>query len=100
MAFNNVGRFTIAPGASLGVNIWWDDTHGYDMGAQWIGAHPFRDGEELGLQFIVPAVLIATGHAKIRRQNRTGRNFNSYGATIINAGSETVLFSLQGGGFV
>jgi hypothetical protein len=99
MAFNDVGRFTIAPGESFGVAIWWDDREGHDHGAQWIGAHPFQDNEDLGLTFIVEAALMATGHTKRRKQNPHARNFNKYEATISNVGAETVTFSLQGGGF-
>jgi len=99
MAFNNVGRFTIGPGESIGVAIWWDDREGEDHGAQWIGAHPFQDNEDMGITFIVPAALLATDQTKVRQQNPHARNFNRYEATIINVGSETVMFSLQGGGF-
>jgi len=99
MAFNNIGQFTLAPGQSLGVAIWWDDREGHDHGAQWIGAHPFQHGEDLGLTFIVEAALLATDQTKRRKQNPHARNFNKYEATIVNVGTETVMFSLQGGGF-
>ncbi len=100
MAFNNLGRFTIEPGERVRVVIWWDDRHGHDQGAQWIGAHPFQDHEDMGITFINEAVLMAVDHAKVRKQNPHARNFNSYEATIVNLGTETVMFSLQGGGFV
>ena len=99
MAFNNIGRLTLGPGESTWVEIWWDDRHGHDQGAQWIGAHPFQDHEDLGITFIVPAELMVTDQIKVRRQNPHARNFNSYEARIVNVGAETVMFSLQGGGY-
>ena len=99
MAFNNIGRFTIAPGQRIRVSIWWDDREGHDHGAQWIGAHPFQDNEDLGLTFFVEAALMAVDQTKTRKQIPFARNFNKYKATIVNVGTETVLFSLQGGGY-
>jgi hypothetical protein len=99
MAFNNIGQFTIAPGEKVTVAIWWDDRIGHDHGAQWISAHPFQHGEDLGLTFIKPAVLMATDQTKRRVQAGLNKNFNRYEATIVNLGDETVMFSLQGGGF-
>jgi hypothetical protein len=99
MAFNNIGRLTLGPGEGMEVEICWDPNHGHDQGAQWIGAHPFQDHEDLGITFMVPAALMVTDQTKVRQRSHSGRNFTSYKATIVNVGRETVLFSLQGGGY-
>jgi hypothetical protein len=100
MAFNNIGSFFIAPGASIRLRLWWPAPG--DHGAQWIMAHADR-GQP-------PCELVVSDHAKkldysIGWVNSAGQSgwendsyYYEYRVTVRNRGSYGVRFSIQGGG--
>jgi len=83
MAFNNVGNFFLAPGASGRYSISFG---GADHGAQYIGGNPENPGG--GIQ----------ASAETKNMNTDGTI--TYWVTLQNVGSNATNFSLQGGGFV
>lgn len=85
MAFNNVGFFTIAPGASFRLDGWsWAGGNG-DRGAQYVSAHPLNPNGK----------LVMSEQNKVLGTN--GRF--SYGFRVRNEGPFATNFSVQGGGF-
>jgi hypothetical protein len=83
MAFNNVGNYYLAAGAT---GRYWVSFGGADHGAQAIGGHPENPGGSLQ----------ATDQTKTQN---VGGTF-TYWVTIQNIGSVPTNFSLQGGGYV
>jgi hypothetical protein len=82
MAFNNVGLFTLAPGARGRYSISFG---GADHGAQSIHGHPLNPG----------------GSLNVNDQNKIMNNDGTftYWVTIQNVGGLTTNFNLQGGGY-
>jgi hypothetical protein len=108
MAFNGLqpasGPFSLAPGASMRIWVRRGDP-GDDRGAQWIMAHPIRNGQP-------PTELVVSDHSKvldyeigtvtINGPPEYGYDPNSsyylYQVTVTNWGSSATLFNVQGGG--
>lgn len=99
MAFNNVGQFFLAPGASTRVHIArggvvaGPEWGGHDMGAQWIMAHPNLGGA---------TALVVRDHTKERKplHNLSDPTAWVYSVTVTNVANGRIGFSLQGGGNV
>ena len=100
MAFNNVGDFWLAPGASTRISIKFGqiagepEWGGQDMGAQWIMAAPIG---------INPATLLVKDHTKQHKPRRAHPGEEAivvYSVTVVNIGGEHAHFSIQGGGNV
>jgi hypothetical protein len=98
MAYNNVGDYWLGAGHEVTVSIAYDapigrepEWGGTDRGAQWIMAAPIG---------IDPARLVVRDHTKEHKPRRTspGDPIVVYSVTVINAGSESAHFNLQGGG--
>ncbi|MBA5872999.1 MAG: hypothetical protein GDA66_00410 [Nitrospira sp. CR1.2] len=100
MAFNQVGDFWLAPGAStrihlaLGGLINEVEWGGHDFGDQWIMA----DG--VGIS---PVRLMVSEHTKEKKPIRLRPGSPSpivYSVTVTNIGEELAHFTIQGGGNV
>ena len=85
MSFNNVGVFSISPGASINWTCAWTFGAGDDHGAQYFSAHPIDRG----------AVLIMFDQSKCRDD----QNNIHYGFKVRSESSRVIFFSVQGGGF-
>jgi hypothetical protein len=86
MAFNNVGVFSIAPGATLNFTCAATFGSGSDLGAQYFSAHPIDR----------QAVLIMFDQSKCR----DAQNNIHYGFKVRSESARVIFFSVQGGGFV
>ncbi len=86
MAFNGLGLFFIASGASLGFTATFPFPPNGDRGAQCFSAHP-----------LTPAATLVRS-----RQSKTlGTNgVFSYGFLVTNSGPAAAFFNIQGGGYV
>ncbi len=99
MAFNGLGNFWLAPGASVSIAVRFGalgegvDWGGEDRGAQWIMADSIN---------IRPAALLVKDHVKEKKPIRrpSAPSPIAYSVTIVNIGPEHANFSLQGGGNV
>jgi len=86
MAFNNVGSFSLSDGAAVRIWVSWDTE---DHGAQWIMADP-----------IGPGSLMVTEATKERQIQVPNQLRVVYWTTVTNVGSDSSIFSVQGGGNV
>ena len=84
MAFNNVGVFSISPGATINWTCAWS-FNGADQGAQYFSAHPIDR----------QAVLVMFDQSKCRDAN----DKINYGFKVRSESARVVFFSVQGGGF-
>jgi hypothetical protein len=100
MAFNNAGDYWLGPGQSMSIGNAFGQIDGepewggHDMGAQWFMADPIS---------IDPATLLVKDFTKQHKPRRAQPGEEAsvvYVVTVINIGSETAHFSLQGGGNV
>jgi hypothetical protein len=109
MSFNGLqpasGPFFLAPGASM--RIWVRRNGGQDFGAQWIMAHPLRNGQP-------PTELVVSDHSKLLQYEigtitingpaeygyDPDSSYYEYRVTVRNAGTQGTLFNVQGGGNV
>ena len=100
MAFNQIGFFTLDPGASAWIGVCRDGDcgHGQDRGAQFTMADPNNDG--------VPGEIEVTNHRKkiLYREyfengvGDTNTAYWQYWSLFTNVGATTKSFTLQGGG--
>lgn len=102
MAFNHIGSFYLAPGASVRVIITYPAPG--DMGAQWIMAHAAKGQPACELILTDPSKRLDYSIGWVDSAGRGGVDGNSYyydyRVTVRNAGAQGVRFSLQGGGNV
>jgi hypothetical protein len=107
MSFNGLqpstGPFFIAPGASLGIVVWFGDP-GDDRGAQWIMAHPIQGEPPTSLRVtdFTKSLDYSIGTVTENGDPVYGYDPNSayyrYGVTVTNLGNSGVHFNVQGGG--
>jgi len=119
MSFNKVrppsGPFSLAPGASTRIWIWYGSggpgqEMGDDHGAQWIMADPVDVNENAPVN--APGVLTVSEFTKVRdfwsgydpERNEYILDFTRtvvrYEVTVTNNGGNDVFFTVQGGGNV
>ena len=109
MAFNGLqpasGPFYLSPGGAM--RIWVRRAGGQDYGAQWIMAHPLRNGQP-------PTELVVSDHSKVLDYSigtitENGppvygydpeSSYYEYRVTVRNWGAQGTLFNVQGGGNV
>jgi hypothetical protein len=89
MSFDNIGFFTLAPGATTVQGV-----KGGDLGAQYVGAHLKFDSSPPGLD----QSITVTEQETIKRADGTFE----YWSVFVNSssGPTTISFTLTGGGFV
>lgn len=100
MSFNNVGSIFLAPGASARLVLTWPAPG--DHGAQWIMAHAPKGQPPCELILTEPSKRLGYSIGWVNSEGDSGfvddSFFYDYRVTVRNAGSQGVVFSVQGGG--